>query len=201
MKKISNFLLCLFVLIATILAGCQPNASNGEDKVKPVNASSKSDHPLANKKIALIMQQNLGTFSAQYIEGVEEQVASFGGTTTVFTSEGDLAKMASNIDAAVNQGFDGILIDHGTKEALNQGVDKAIENEIPVVAFDAGVDVKGVPVLEQGDQKMAEMTLNKLKEDSNGKANIVKIWVAGFAPMERRQIAYKEFLTDNPDIK
>lgn len=201
MKKTPNFLLCLIILIATILVGCQPNASNGEDKVKPVNASSKSAHPLANKKIALIMQQNLGAFSAQYIEGVKEQVASFGGTTTVFTSEGDLAKMASNIDAAVNQGFDGILIDHGTKEALNQGVEKAIENEIPVVAFDAGVEVKGVPVLEQGDQKMAEMTLNKLKEDSNGKANIVKIWVAGFAPMERRQIAYKEFLTDNPDIK
>ncbi|WP_430905198.1 hypothetical protein [Planococcus halocryophilus] len=29
--------------------------------------------------------------------------------------------MASNLDAAINQGVDGILIDHGTKESLNQG--------------------------------------------------------------------------------
>lgn len=200
MKRHSGLLLCALLIIGVILAGCQPKSTSGEDKVA-VSKAENSDHPLANKKIALVMQQNLGTFSAQYIEGVKEQVSSFGGTTTVFTSEGDLAKMASNVDAAINQGFDGILIDHGTKEALNQGVEKALEKGISVVAFDAGVEVAGVPVLEQGDQKMAEMTLKKLAEDAEGKANIVKIWVAGFAPMERRQIAYNEFLTNNPDIK
>ena len=201
MKKQSSLLLCFLLIIVSILVGCQPKASNGDEKTEPVSGTANSEHPLANKKIALIMQQNLGTFSAQYIEGVKEQVADFGGTTTVFTSEGDLAKMASNIDAAINQGFDGILIDHGTKEALNQGVEKAIEKGIPVVAFDASIDVEGVPVLEQGDQKMAEMTLNKLAEDAGGKANIVKIWVAGFAPMERRQLVYNDFLKNNPEIK
>jgi simple sugar transport system substrate-binding protein len=48
---------------------------------------------------------------------------------------------------------------------------------------------------------MASMTLNKLSEDIGGKGEIVKIWVAGFAPMERRQIAYEAFLKENPDIK
>jgi len=200
MRKHSNLLLCFLLLIVTILVGCQPKAANSDEKKEPVSGTANSEHPLANKKIALIMQQNLGTFSAQYIDGVKEQVADFGGTTTVFTSEGDLAKMASNIDAAINQGFDGILIDHGTKEALNQGVEKAIEKGISVVAFDASIDVEGVPVLEQGDEKMAEMTLNKLAEDSGDKANIVKIWVAGFAPMERRQLVYNDFLKSNPGI-
>ncbi|HEY4553887.1 MAG TPA: sugar ABC transporter substrate-binding protein, partial [Bacillaceae bacterium] len=120
---------------------------------------------------------------------------------TVFTSEGDLAKMASNLDAAVNQKFDGILIDHGTKEALNSGVQKALDRGIPVVAFDAGVDVEGITSLLQDDQKMAEMTLNKLAEDAGGNANIVKIWVAGFAPMERRQMAYEKFLKENDGVK
>ena len=69
------------------------------------------------------------------------------------------------------------------------------------MAFDAGIDVEGVVSLEQGDQQMAEMTLEKLAEDNNGEANIVKIWTAGFAPMERRQIAYEKFLSDNPGIK
>ncbi|EMF48173.1 putative sugar ABC transporter [Planococcus halocryophilus Or1] len=147
------------------------------------------------------MQINLGTFSAQYIAGVEEQIENFGGKVTVFTSQGDLAKMASNLDAAINQGVDGILIDHGTKEALNQGVEKALEKGISVVAFDAGIDVDGVVSLEQGDQQMAEMTLGKLAQDNEGTANIVKIWTAGFAPMERRQIAYEKFLADNPNIQ
>ncbi|MDN7245387.1 substrate-binding domain-containing protein [Planococcus shenhongbingii] len=201
MKKQSLLLLTILLIISAFLAACQPKGEGSEEKTPDAAKAEASDNPLAGKKVALIMQQNLGTFSAQYIEGVEEQVGKFGGDVTVFTSDGDLAKMASNLDAAINQGFDGILIDHGTKEALNQGVEKAVEKGIPVVAFDAGVDVEGVVSLEQGDQQMAEMTLEKLANDHDGKANIVKIWVAGFAPMERRQVAYEEFLKNNTGIK
>ena len=189
------------LIISLVLAACQPKGEVTEESGTDANKAEASDNPLAGKKVALIMQQNLGTFSAQYIEGVEAQVGKFGGDVTVFTSDGDLAKMASNLDAAINQEFDGILIDHGTKEALNQGVEKAVEKGISVVAFDAGVDVEGVVSLEQGDQQMANMTLEKLAEDNNGEANIVKIWTAGFAPMERRQIAYEEFLSNNTGIK
>ena len=202
MKNNNYWLLFTILLIGILLAGCQPKTEGATTtSAGSSNGAEVSDSPLAGKKIALVMQQNLGTFSAQYIEGVKEQVEIFGGTVTVFTSEGDLSKMASNLDAAVNQGVDGILIDHGTKEALNQGVENAIAKGIPVVAFDAGVDVKGVTSLEQGDAKMAQMTLEKLAEDSNGEASIVKIWVAGFAPMERRQIAYEKFIGENPGIK
>ena len=201
MKKQSIWLLAALLFISILLTACQPKGNVSEEETSSDTKAEASDHPLAGKEIALIMQINLGTFSAQYISGVEEQVEKFGGKATVFTSEGDLAKMASNLDAAINQGVDGILIDHGTKEALNQGVEKALEAGIPVVAFDAGIDVEGVVSLEQGDQQMAEMTLEKLAEDNNGEANIVKIWTAGFAPMERRQIAYEKFLSDNPGIK
>ncbi|HZG73659.1 MAG TPA: substrate-binding domain-containing protein, partial [Chondromyces sp.] len=186
MSKKFYSLVALLILLAGLAVGCQPKVSeeaNTEPKEKV-----ESSHPLANKKIALIMQINLGTFSAQYIEGVKEQVEKFGGEVTVFTSDGDLAKMSSNLDAAINQKFDGILIDHGTKEALQTGVQKAVDNNIPVVVFDADVEVPGVTVLQQGDKEMAEFSLNQLKEDANGQAKIVKIWVAGFAPMERRQV-------------
>lgn len=114
-------ILALIMAFTLILAGC--GASNqtaaepetGNDGAG--SAESAATHPLLNKRIALIMQLNLGTFSAQYIEGVKNQVEAFGGTLTVFTAEGDLAKMASHLDAAINQRFDGILIDHGTAEA------------------------------------------------------------------------------------
>ncbi|KIL49739.1 sugar ABC transporter substrate-binding protein [Jeotgalibacillus soli] len=203
--KRNSWILALILLLTLALAACQPQGETGEEaEAEDTDAAStaaeteEADHPLAGKKVALIMQINLGTFSAQYIAGVEEQVEKFGGQTQVFTSDGDLAKMASNIDAAINQQFDAILIDHGTKEALQDGVNRAVEAGIAVVAFDA--DLEGITVLEQGDQDMANMTLGRLAEDFDGEANIVKIWVAGFAPMERRQIAYQQFLQDNPGI-
>ena len=213
-KKIV-FLLVLILVFSSLLAACGNNNSTSNNSSNSSNSNSTdtnsspaeqatTEDPLASlvgKRIALIIQLNLGTFSAQYIDGVKEQVEKLGGTLQVFTADGDLAKMSSNLDAAVNQKFDGILIDHGTAEALQAGVDKALEQNIPVVTFDSGVVAPGVTALEQGDQKMAELTLSQLAKDIGGKGNIVKIWVAGFAPMERRQIAYQAFIDSNPDIK
>lgn len=200
MKKL--FFLTVSVLMAVLLVACQPKSDvpTKSEASEGVNTVA-TDHELAGKKVALVMQSNLGTFSTQYIAGVTEQVKNFGGEITVFTSEGDLAKMSSNVDAAINQKFDAILIDHGTGEALNDSVTRARDAGIAIVVFDATVEVEGVPVIEQGDQEMAKMTLEKLGEDFNGEANIVRIWVAGFAPMERRMAAYTEFIKANPNIK
>jgi simple sugar transport system substrate-binding protein len=188
-------LLILVLVLLLVLSACSSTSKTSEE------ANDSSSNTLDGKRIALIMQINLGTFSAQYIAGVENQVEKLGGKVTVFTADGDLAKMASNLDAAINQKFDGILIDHGTPEALQNGVKRAIEKGIPVVAFDSAIEVPGVTVLQQGDEKMAEITLEKLAEDIGGKGNIVKIWVAGFAPMERRQISYNAFINKYSDIK
>lgn len=133
---------------------------------------------------------------------MKDQVAKYGGEVTVLNSEDDLSKMAANLDAAVNQKFDGILLDHGDAGALTAGVNKALAAGIPVVAFDSALDgIDGVTNLAQNDQKMAELTLGQLAKDAGGKGNIVKVWVAGFPPMESREIAYKQFLKDNPGIK
>lgn len=194
MKKGKQALAALFLALSVAVAGCGANPgtqSNGAD----AGTSAKA------KRIALVMRQNVGTFSAQYIGGVKAEVEKNGGELTVFNADGDLAKMASNLDAAVNQHFDGILIDHGTAEALQQGADKAVKQNIPLVLFDTDIKLPGVPVVEQDDQKLAELSLEKLAEDNGKKGNIVKIWVAGFAPMEKRQITYDAFLKKYPDIK
>lgn len=197
-------LISMMVLLLMVSA-CGTQTSNDaqstdQGTVSASNETSK-DLPLKGKKIALIMQFNIGTFSAQYVEGVKEEVKKFGGEVSVFASDNDLTKMASNVNVAITQQFDGILTDHGTAEALQAGVQKAVDSKIPVVSFDAALQIPGVTVLEQGDQKMAEMTLEQMGKDMGGKGNIVKVWVAGFAPMERRQVAYQQFIAKNPDIK
>jgi simple sugar transport system substrate-binding protein len=192
--KTSYMAVVLSLVLAVILAGCGKSATSGTD-------GEQKPSSLAGKRIALIMEFNQGTFSAQYVAGVTEQVEKLGGKVTVFSADNDMSKMVANLDAAVNQRFDGILIDHGKPEALEAGVKKALERKIPVVAFDVDLKVPGVPVLSQGDELMAKMTLEQMAKDIGGKGNIVKVWVAGFAPMERRQIAYKEFMDKNKDIK
>jgi len=179
--------------IALLVSGCA--SKSGGDTGK------SGDNPLLGKKVALVMQFNQGTFSAQYVEGVTEQVKKFGGEVKVFDSQNDLAKMASNLDAAVNQKFDAILIDHGQADALEAGVQKALDAKIQVAVFDADIKKDGVTVLQQDDKQLTEMTLERMKKDIGGKGKLVKIWVPGFAPMERRQVAYEAFMKANPDMK
>ncbi|OPA81434.1 LacI family transcriptional regulator [Paenibacillus selenitireducens] len=208
-RKASSFqkkaTLISMILLLFVISACGAKASSDTQSTDQGAASTSTDTgkdlPLKGKKIALIMHFNIGTFSAQYIEGVKEEVKRFGGEVSVFASDNDLTKMASNLNVAITQQFDGILTDHGTAEALQAGVQKAVDSKIPVVSFDAALKIPGVTVLEQGDQKMADMTLEQLGKDIGGKGNIVKVWVAGFAPMERRQLAYQEFMAKNPGIK
>lgn len=188
--------LTLLIVIAMFTSACGTNsAASGNTN------GNTSDKSLNGKRIALIMEFNTGTFSQQYVQGVTEEVEKFGGKLTKFVANNDKAKMASLLDSAVTQRFDAILTDHGDADILQAGIKKAVAQKIPVIVFDADVEEPGVTVLSQDDQQMAQLTLDQLKKDMGGKGNIVKVWVAGFAPMERRQISYAKFLTDNPDIK
>lgn len=208
-KKRKAIILTMLLMLAMLVSACgvktvgsSEPAGSGSGKVKPVTETSADQaSDLKGKKIALVMEFNSGTFSQQYLAGVKEEVERFGGELTTFVAETDKSKMASQLEMAVNQKFDGILTDHGDAATLTAGMNKAKEANIPVVAFDALVEIPGITVIEQGDQKMAEMTLEQLAKDAGGKGNIVKIWTAGFAPMERRQVAYEQFLNTYPDIK
>lgn len=216
-KKITNVWLALTLVFVLVLAACG-NKENNAASSSPAAiespaasaAATTSAEPevgaaiesLKGKKIALVMRFNTGTFSAQYVDGVKKQVAKYGGTVTVLASDNDLGKLTANLDSAVTQKFDGILIDHGDAAALTNGVNNAIAAGIPIVAFDSGLNAfEGVTNLAQNDQLLAEFTLEKLAEEAGGKGNIVKVWVAGFPPMESRQVSYKAFMEKYPDIK
>lgn len=129
--------------------------------------------PLSGKRIALIMEFNTGTFSQQYVQGVKEEIEKFGGELTTFVADNDKAKMVSLLDSAINQKFDAILTDHGDS-LLEPGVKKAVEQNIPVVVFDAAISVPGATVLSQDDQKMAELTLEQMKKISMDKVILSK---------------------------
>lgn len=207
-RKLGITSLAVMLAFILVLAACGNKEENTGSSPSP-SGSASSDNggnadadALKGKKVALIMRLNTGTFSAQYVDGVKDQIAKYGGEVTVLASNNDLNRMTANLDAAVNQKYDGILIDHGDPGALTAGVNKAIAAGIPVVAFDSALNgIEGVTNLAQNDQKMAELTLEQLAKESGGKGNIVKVWVAGFPPMESRQISYKAFLGKYPDIK
>ncbi|HSU79423.1 MAG TPA: sugar ABC transporter substrate-binding protein [Candidatus Angelobacter sp.] len=151
-------------------------------------------------KLAAIMEFSTGTFSSQYIQGVKDQVQALGGSVQVYNADNDLSKMASNLDTAINQHVDGILIDHGRADALKDEVTRATKAGIPVVAFDDDLNLPGVTVIDQDDYSMAWSVLKTLGESLNAKGNIVYINTGGFTPLERRDVIYQAFKKRYPAI-
>ncbi|NGQ93581.1 sugar ABC transporter substrate-binding protein [Brevibacillus sp. SYP-B805] len=170
----------------------------GQASVQSADIPEKLKKPL---NIALVTRITSGAFFAQYNQGVKDQVEAFGGKLKIYDSNNDLAKMASNVEAAINEKVDAILVNNGTAQALAPVVQKALAAGIQVVAYDSDLNLPGVTSIDQDDYLLAWQSLKKLATDLNGKGNIAVLWVAGYLPMERREVMIEAFQKRYPNIK
>ncbi|XID94749.1 sugar ABC transporter substrate-binding protein [Paenibacillaceae bacterium WGS1546] len=174
----------------------QPSDASGG--LPSADVPDKLRQPL---NIALVTRITTGSFFAQYSQGIKDQVEAFGGKLKIFDSGNDLAKMASNVEAAINEKADAILINNGTAQALDPVVKKALEAGIPVVSYDSDLTLPGVTSIDQDDYLLGWQSLKQLATDLNGSGNIGVLWVAGYLPMERRQVMIEAFQKRYPNIK
>ncbi len=162
---------------------------------------------IANHKgpIRVAVVRNLGSDdnTAQFVAGVKEEGKALGFQVDVFLSGADDAKFQDYVAQAITQKYDGIILSHGRDPYSTDLVKKIVAAGIPVSVFDTAITgtIPGVTSTSQADESLAEQSLGALVSDFKGKANIVKLWVAGFPPMERRQVIYKQVLAANPGIK
>lgn len=152
-------------------------------------------------KIALVRQLGSGDYFEQWLAGAEAQAEKLGIELLTSDARGDNAAQASNLETATNQGVKAIIISHGQTETLTPGIDKALAANIPVVAFDANADNPKVPQIEQSDAQLAQLALDQLLTDTGGEGEIAYVYVAGFAPLDRRNEVFEEVLAANPGLK
>ncbi|MDP4171515.1 MAG: sugar ABC transporter substrate-binding protein [Bacillota bacterium] len=190
-----------------LLAGC---TSNGDTKMVSGNAnvSLKGVPERFTKgnqlRIKVIRKIGGDDHTAQFLAGAKQEGEALGFKVDVFTANGDTAKFHDAINQALDQNYDGYLISHGDDDATINDVKKLREKGKSVVTFDSngkleGVD--GVTLTSQDDEALAKLSLDQLVKDTNGKANIIYLWVDGFPPMVRRNKVYKDTLAANPGIK
>ena len=152
-------------------------------------------------KIALVRQLGSGDYFEQWLAGAEAQAEKLGIELLTSDARGDNAAQATNLETAINQGVKAIIIDHGQTETLTPGIDKALAANIPVVAFDANANNPKVPQIEQSDAQLAQLALDQLVTDTGGEGDIAYVYVAGFAPLDRRNEVFEQVLAANPGLK
>lgn len=164
--------------------------------------SAIADH---NGPIRIAIIRNLGSDdnTTQFVSGAVQEGKKLGFKVSTFLSNGDDAKFQDFVNQAISQKYDGIILSQGRDPYSTPLIKRAADAGIAVSVFDTAVngDIPGVTVTQQDDVSLTQLSFGQLIKDFNGKANIIKLWVAGFPPMERRQAAYEALLKQNPGIK
>ncbi len=151
-------------------------------------------------RIALVRQLSSGDYFEQWLAGAEAQASALGIELLTSSAEGDNAANAENLQTAITQAPAAIIVDHGLTESLAPGIAAAVEAGIPVVAFDVDAGNAAVPQIEQSDADIARLALEQLIADTGGEGSIAYVYVAGFAPLDRRDAVFQEVLAANPKL-
>lgn len=222
-KKITTILLSAFLIGSIALTGCQqkPASDSGTKQTsttqeKAATQSSSEDSKaastatipskIAGKQLKIMVVRKIGgdDHTAQFLAGAKQEGESYGVTVDTFSANGDSAKFHDAINQALEKNYDGFIISHGDDAATVEDVKKITVKGIPVVAFDSNAEIskiEGVTLTSQDDETLALLSLKKLIQDHDGKANIIYLWVDGFPPMVNRNRVYKALLEKYPSIK
>ena len=144
-------------------------------------------------KIALVRYLSTGDFFQAYLSGVESQAAAIGVDLRIFDSRQDAALQADMVDQAIALGVDGIIVQHGLTESMQDAVQRALDAGIKVVAFDVNVENPAVPQVEQSDRDLARLALEQAVIDNGEAWKAGYVYVPGIAPLDRRDETWKIF--------
>ena len=152
-------------------------------------------------KIALVRYLSTGDFFQAYLSGVEAQAKALGVDLRVLDSRQDAALQADMVDQAIALGVDGIIIQHGLTESMKEAAQRAVDAGIKVVAFDVNVENDKIPQIEQSDRDLARLALEQAIKDNGESWKAGYVYVAGIAPLDRRDETWKEFKAKYPGIE
>jgi simple sugar transport system substrate-binding protein len=162
-------------------------------------APAPFDNP-GEVKIALVRYLSTGDFFQAYLSGVEKQAEALGVELQVFDSRQDAALQADMVDQAIALGVDGIIIQHGLTESMKEAAQRAVDAGIKVVAFDVNVENAAIPQIEQSDRDLARLALEQAIKDNGETWTAGYVYVAGIAPLDRRNETWVDFKAKYPGI-
>ncbi|ESZ25052.1 MULTISPECIES: substrate-binding domain-containing protein [unclassified Mesorhizobium] len=152
-------------------------------------------------KIAVVSFLGSGDWLQAFEAGVKRQADALGIEANISQARNDINTERQLIQQAINLGVQGIIINNGQPEAIKDVAQAALDAGIPVVAYDTNLDNPKIPQVEQSDADMARLVLDQAVKDQGEKFDGGVLYVAGFAPLDRRYAVWKDFGKKYPGIK
>ncbi|MCI1642510.1 MAG: substrate-binding domain-containing protein [Actinomyces sp.] len=180
--------------LALLLAGCS-SASGSAESSESGDQSGAADGPT----IAVSARTTDSDFYTLWLSGVKSEAEKLGATLTIYDANGDDSQQILDLQSARATSPDAILVDHGL-EGITPAAVEALDAGIPLVSFDSVIDDDRVITVSQSDHDLADLAGNKLVDDAGGTADVIYVYVAGFAPLDLRNEKWTEIKEQNPGI-
>lgn len=165
------------------------------------SASDTSSGGAKSVSISLVRQLGTGDYYEQWLSGAQAEAKTLGVKLTTYDADGDNAKQALNLQQATATKPGAIILDHGFTDSLKAPTKAAIDAKIPIVSFDVDTGNSGVTTVDQSDATIAKDITDKLVSDTGGTAQVIYAYVAGYAPLDKRDAVWKDVKAKNPGLK
>ncbi|CAB3753081.1 sugar ABC transporter substrate-binding protein [Burkholderia sp. MSh2] len=152
-------------------------------------------------KIALVNYLSTGDFFQAYEAGAQKQAKALGIDLRIYEGRQDAAEQREQIQQAISVGVSAIIVNHGLPESLKDVVQRALDKGIKVVAFDVDLGNPKVPQIEQSDRDLANLLLDQAVKDNGDAFSAGYVYVAGFAPLDRRDASWRDFKRAHPNVR
>ena len=211
-------ILSIIISVALCLAACGSTTTQSSTTAKTSAPASTSAAPsqtvttsttttpttIAKKlKVAFLIQHTNNEFMQGLAQFVKNEGATAGIEVTVYSAEQDTNKQVSQIETCITQGFDGIILDANSAEALVGAVKQAQAAKVPIITLHDDVTkgvsdaFVGVDFAQGGSAKMEQAA-----KDLGGKGNIcIMDGEMGTAAQLTIRGGYDPVLKKFPDIK
>ncbi|KWF91668.1 substrate-binding domain-containing protein [Burkholderia cepacia] len=152
-------------------------------------------------KVALVNYLSTGDFFQAYEAGAQKQAKALGIDLRIYEGRQDVTEQREQIQQAISVGVSAIIVNHGLPESLKDVVQRALDKGIKVVAFDVDLGNPKVPQIEQSDRDLANLLLDQAVKDNGDAFSAGYVYVAGFAPLDRRDAAWRDFKRAHPKVR
>jgi simple sugar transport system substrate-binding protein len=152
-------------------------------------------------KIALVSYLSGGDFFQAYEAGVARQAKALGIDLQIFQGRQKPDEEREQIRQAINLGVQGIIVNGGKAEAVNDVVQEALDAGIKIVAGNIYLKNEGVVILDQDFVSQLNLVLDEVKKDNGTAFKAGYVYVEGFPALDQRNKAWQAFKKENPEVK
>jgi simple sugar transport system substrate-binding protein len=191
----------LTIVGALSLAACSGGGATKSDDSSGGGGGGGDD---SGYTIAMVTHETPGDTFWDKIKAGAQQAATNYGITLKYSNDPDPSKQATLIQNAIDSKVDGIATTLATPDALASSVKDARDANIPVVAFNSGIDQYkdvGAQMYFGSDENLAGATAGQRISEAGGQNVLCVIQAAGSVALEARCAGVKSKVPGTENIQ